>query len=250
MAMFGKSGGGTPLLARWTSEFDCGYETQWWYVIKDTPFDINLLKSNYRYKINKGAKYFDVRIINPREFEEQLYRVQVAAFSAYPRKYRPTVDKEEFLRDIRNWSNCTIFGAFTRESGDLVGYTMITGTDTNWRELAVQKTDPEYERLQVNAALVGKVMDTYTGFLENGGIICDGARSINHETHFQDYLEKYFGFRKAYCRLHIRYNPKIAWAVEMLYPMRKIFLKLDNIGMVHLLNSVFHMEEIARNQEL
>lgn len=218
-------------------------------MIKDTPFDINLLKSNYRYKINKGAKYFDVRIINPREFEEQLYRVQVAAFSAYPRKYRPTVDKEEFLRDIRNWSNCTIFGAFTRESGDLVGYTMITGTDTNWRELAVQKTDPEYERLQVNAALVGKVMDTYTGFLENGGIICDGARSINHETHFQDYLEKYFGFRKAYCRLHIRYNPRIAWVVRMLYPFRLLLKKIDGIGVVHQINGVLKMEEICRGKE-
>ena len=32
------------LFARWTSEFDCGYETNWWYVIKDEPFDITTLK--------------------------------------------------------------------------------------------------------------------------------------------------------------------------------------------------------------
>jgi hypothetical protein len=31
---------GMPLLARWTSDFDCGYETEWWYCIKDSPFDI------------------------------------------------------------------------------------------------------------------------------------------------------------------------------------------------------------------
>ena len=37
--------GKTPLLARWTTNFDCGYETNWWYVIKDTPFDINVLKA-------------------------------------------------------------------------------------------------------------------------------------------------------------------------------------------------------------
>ena len=23
-----------PILARWTSDWDCGYETNWWYVIK------------------------------------------------------------------------------------------------------------------------------------------------------------------------------------------------------------------------
>lgn len=126
---------------------------------------------------------------------------------------------------------------------------MITGVDTNWRELAVQKTDPEFERLQVNAALVGKVMETYSDFLENGGIICDGARSINHETHFQDYLEKYFGFRKAYCRLHIRYNPKIAWAVKMLYPFKNILKKMDGNGIIHQINGVLKMEGIYRGYE-
>jgi hypothetical protein len=37
--------GGTPLLARWSSDWDCGYETQFWYVIKDEPFNITALKS-------------------------------------------------------------------------------------------------------------------------------------------------------------------------------------------------------------
>lgn len=40
-----KMGGGTPLLARWTTDFDCGYETNWWYVIKDIPFNISELKA-------------------------------------------------------------------------------------------------------------------------------------------------------------------------------------------------------------
>ena len=35
--------GGAPVLARWTSDWDCGYETEWWYVIKDEPFDITAL---------------------------------------------------------------------------------------------------------------------------------------------------------------------------------------------------------------
>lgn len=48
------------LLARWTSEFDCSYETNWWYIIKDTPFDIANMKAKRRYEINKGLKNFDV----------------------------------------------------------------------------------------------------------------------------------------------------------------------------------------------
>ena len=46
-----RSGGGVPLLARWTEDFDCGYETEWWYVIKDTPLDLSKLKKKRRYDI-------------------------------------------------------------------------------------------------------------------------------------------------------------------------------------------------------
>ena len=81
-------GGGTPLLARWTTEFDCGYETNWWYCIKDTPFDIGSLPSKKRYEINKGKKNFEVRLIAPTEYKDELYDVTVDAYSAWDEKYR------------------------------------------------------------------------------------------------------------------------------------------------------------------
>lgn len=73
-----------PLFARWTTEFDCGYETNWWYVIKDTPFNISELKAKRRYEINKGTKNFDVRIINPIDYVEEIYAVFSAAYSSWP----------------------------------------------------------------------------------------------------------------------------------------------------------------------
>lgn len=243
---FGKQ---TPLLARWTTDFDCGYETNWWYIVKDEPFDISALKSNYRYKINKGVKYFEVKLIDPKEFKEELYRVQVAAFSAYPKKYRPKIDKEKFIKSIDDWNNYTVFGAFFRETGDMVGYSIITNINEDWLDFTVQKTNPEYERWQLNAALVEKIMMHYADFLGNGGIICDGSRNINHETAFQDYLEKYFGFRKAYCKLHITYNPRLKWVIRLIYPVRRLLLKIDGIGFIHAINSVLKMEEICRNEE-
>lgn len=240
--------GTTPLLARWTTDFDCGYETNWWYVIKDAPFEINALKAKRRYEVNKGIRNFDVRVIDPSDFKEELYQVQVAAFSGYPEKYRPTVKKDEFITSLDKWGNCTVFGAFFRETDELAGYTMITVTDTKWLGLSVQKTNPEFEKFGINAALVEKVVTYYADFLENGGIICDGSRSINHETNFQDYLEKYFGFRKAYCQLHIHYNPKIKWVVHTLFPLRKLLQKFDKSGIIHQLNAVLKMEEICRSK--
>ena len=51
-----KIGGGRPLLARWTTEFDCGYETSWWYVIKEQPFEMELLDSKVRKHIRQSLK--------------------------------------------------------------------------------------------------------------------------------------------------------------------------------------------------
>ena len=189
---------GSPLLARWTTDFDCGYETNWWYVIKDTPFDINLLKAKRRYEINKGIKNFDVKEINPIKFVEEIYSVQIAAYSAWSEKYRPSVNKNEFVSSVRNWNCYICIGAFDRESEKLCGYALLSKESETYVDFKVMRTNPECEKNGINAALVEGVLRHFNLFLTEGGYICDGARSINHETAFQDYLEKYFEFRKAY----------------------------------------------------
>ncbi len=241
---------GTPLLARWTTDFDCGYETNWWYVIKDKHFDIGALKAKRRYEINKGIKNFDVKIIDPCEYKEELYLVQVAAFSAYPAKYRPTIDKKRFTKGIDRWNRFNVFGAFfQKETNELAGYALLSKENDSVLNFNVLKTKPVLEKYSVNAALVQKIVTHYTEFISGGGIICDGARSISHMTNFQNYLEKYFGFRKAYCHLHIRYNPKIKWLIKLLLPLRKALLAFDGIGVIHSINGVLKMEEICRSEK-
>lgn len=234
-------------MVRWTTNFDCEHETNWWYVIKDTPFDINALKSKRRYEINKGMKNYKVIEIDPLNYKEELYSVQVAAFSAYPEKYRPTVKKSSFLEDIDKWKQYVVLGAFFRENNELSGYALLSKESEHYTDFKVLKTKPNHERNAVNAALVEGVLRYFNTFLVNGGYICDGARSIQHETAFQDYLEKYFNFRKAYCKLHIVYHPKIGWVVKLAYPLRKLLAVFDNINLIHQINAVLKMEEIIRN---
>ena len=240
------AGKGYPLLARWTTSFDCGQETNWWYVIKDTPFDLQSVKAKRRYEVNKGIKNFDVRVIDPREYRLELYHVQIKAFSAYPEKYRPSVNREKFLQDIDKWSDYVVFGAFSRESGMLCGYAILERNGERYVKFSVQKTMPEQEKYGLNAALVFGILQHYADFLEKGGYICDGERSINHETAFQDYLEKYFEFRKAYCILNVRYRPGLGWMVKLLYLFRKVLLRFDHVGLVHNINAVLRMETISR----
>ena len=240
---------GKPLFARWTTDFDCGYETNWWYVVKDSPFDINVLKAKRRYEINKGIKNFDVRPINVAKYKEAMYTVQTNAFAAYPEKYRPIITQESFFEDVAGWNTHVVLGAFFRETNELVGYTMLFFESEKYVNFCVLKADPAFERYGINAALCAGVLVHFNDFLSNGGLISDGSRSVNHETHFQEYLEKNFGFRKAYCNLHMKYNPRIKLLVSLLYPFRKLFSKFDNVEIVHSVNSVLKMESICRNEE-
>lgn len=240
-----KNGG---VLARYTTEYDCGYETEWWYVILDKPFNISELTSNWRYKIRKGEKNFYVKRIDPRQYKEQLFYVAKEAFASYPIKYRPILDKEKFCKEIDDWDGI-IYAAFENRGGEIVGYSIIQEDETaKYAGLTVQKTVPSYEKLQVNAALVYKILQDYHDKLSNGWYICDGARNILHETNFQEYLQKYFLFRKAYCKLHVEYAPKYKFLVKALYPFRRMAKKFDFIGKVHQLNGVLAMEEIIRRQ--
>ena len=244
-----KAVGGHPLFARWTSDFDCGTPTDWWYIIKDTPFLLTDVKASYRYKINKGLKHFEVQIVNPVEYAEALYRLQLEAFSGYPAKYRPAIDHENFITGLRKRSRKgTTFAAFSKDDGSIAGY-IYTETLGNCVMLSVQRSNPSYEKLQVNAALLYGLLSHFHAELTEGMYITDGERSVVHETNFHDYLEKYFHFRKAYCKLHILYRPGIQCIVAALYPFRGLFKRCNRIFLLNQIYSVLSMEEIIRKQK-
>ena len=135
---------GTVLLARWTSEFDCRRETGWWYIIKDTPLDMDAMKAKRRYEITKGQKHFQVRPIVPKEYGQALYRVEQAAFAAYPAKYRPQVDWDTFAAGLPNWEDCLVYGAFSRETGELAGYGLLRYAAPDFLDFLVLEADPAY----------------------------------------------------------------------------------------------------------
>ena len=237
------SGGATPLLARWTTDFDCGYETEWWYCIKDEAFDINKLNSKKRYEVNKGIKNFDVRVIEPSEHKKELYLVREAAWKCYPSTYRPESDWDKFEEEVQGWNMFTCFAAFERKTKTLCSYALIK-INNHAIYLSVLKTNPAYEKLAVNAAIIAYICEYFSAKLENDFYIVDGERSIIHKTYFQDYLEKYFEFRKAYCKLNVAYRGWVGIVVKIAYPFRRMLKKLDGIGLFHQVNAVLLMEKI------
>lgn len=234
-----------PLLTRWTTDWDCGYETEWWYVIKDTPFDISALKSKRRYEINKGKKNFNIREIIPNEYYEDIYRISASAWGTYPESYRPQITRNSFINEIKEWKYYKVYGAFDDKENKLYGFARIN-RDRDYIDFVALKVMPDKEKYGINAALINHILEDNSSFLASNGYICDGCRSINHETNFQDYLEKYFGFRKAYCTLHVKYKRGIRILIKILYPLRYEFARLNSYKIFHKIYALLKMEEIAR----
>ena len=241
--------GRIPLLARWTSNWDCGRETEWWYCIKDSPFDIDLIKSNYRYKIHKGERNFSVKRIDPMCFIDEICEVQCKAYAEYDSKYRPSnITRNKMVDGIKNnnRNGLVYYGAFGNIDCQLYAF-MIVKYGKNHAELLVQKADPVAEKKQVNAALIYGVLKDMREMFNGEWYFFDGERNINHETNFQNYLIKYFGFRRAYCKLNIKYRPILYFGIKLLYPWRKIINRLDKYRYIHMLNSLLIMEDISRS---
>ena len=159
-----------PLLIRWTTDFDCGYETDWWYCIKDNKFDISALNSNNRRKINLGNKYFDVKLINPFDYKEELYEIECLAIASWPWKYRPKNKKNEFIERLEQSSGINFFGAFEKGSNKLVGYA--TNKDCEeYVEFLTQRVIPTYEKYKINNAIVYGICEFYKDRFNNGFFI-------------------------------------------------------------------------------
>lgn len=237
-----KMAGGKPLFARYCTDWDCKEETEWWYVIKDNPFDINKLKSKRRYEINKGIKNFSVEKIEPKKYANDICKIAFDVWKTYPAYYRPNITEQDYLNEIEHWCDVIVYGAFYRENSELCGYAILKNNES-YLSFIQLKTLTEYEKYGINFAIINQILEDYK--LSEKFYISDGTRNILHETKFQDFLIKYFGFRKAYCKLNIVYNLPIKFLVKILKPFRKIATNFGSIGKK--INSVFFMDEIAES---
>ena len=235
------------LFARWTSDYDCGHETNWWWEIKDSPFSFDDIKSKRKYIIWNGNKNFIVKKINCYTYKKELYNIEKSAYEEWPEKYRPCLLEDDFYRNLYKWNVFTVYGAFDRETNILCGYATLIEKNNSYH-LTMMRVIHKCEKKNINSALIYEILKDRESKIIKGYYICDGERNILHETNFQKYLEKYFCFRKAYCKLNIVYNPKIENLIKFLYHFRNILKLLDGIGFIHRINAVLKMEEVSRGK--
>lgn len=234
---------GYPVLARWTSDFDCKYETSWWYLIKDTPIVLEELAKHSRKDIRNGLKRCDIRIINPLDYLEELYECSHAAFKKY-KNATNEASKEDFIKGCEKDLDSVYWAGFDKESNKLIGFFCVKEYP-EYIAIITAKFDPFYLKTRISDALYFTVINYYL-VEKKKKYVDSGQRNINHITNTQDYKERTFGYRKAYCKLNIKYRFPTNIIVKILFPFR---YQLDKIPckMVHLIVAVLKMEEIHRS---
>ena len=237
-----KSKEGKPLFVRWASEWDCGYYTGWWFVIREAPFDLAELSSSSRRNIRKSLRNCRIEKIDPSYYLEDLWRVFNEAIERYE-NYDILLTKNAFFTKCNTQKNEQEYWAgFDCLSGRMIGYAVFCVHD-DWVEFQNAKYSTQYLKLRVSDAINATVLDYYLNILKKI-YISDGERSILHKTNVQNYLKEHFGYRYAFCKLHLMYRKPLKIIIKSLYPIRKILKKIDNIKLFHYINSFMLMEEI------
>lgn len=229
------------LFARWTSDFDCGYETNWWYVIKEGPFEFDKLDSKVRKHIRQALKKVDVRKIDYADYVEQICKVYNETSRSYENFSGWLMDSDKAKKNV---SDLEYWGAFIAGTNEMIAY-MNCKKNEIYVETITSKFMPQYLNLRASDAIHYSICEYYLNECKYS-YICSGSRNINHVTNVQDYKIKTFGFRKAYCHLHMEYRPFLKYGIKLLYPFRGMLQKLEGVRIIHQINAVLKMEEICR----
>lgn len=231
-------------MVRNTFDFDCKEVTDFWYIIKDSFGGIDELSSNVRRKIRKALDVYDFKLVDKQIIRAKGYPIIKATFEDYAVKDRPMTEKifNDYL-DYCDKNSFDYWGIYTTDNQELVGFCTVHMWDESceygitaiWPEHKNNATYPYY-------GLYHKMNEYY---LDNQKFkyVTDSARSITEHSNIQPFLEQNFNFRKAYCKLKIRYKWWFGAIVYVLLPFRNV-IKNRNVKAVlnmHRMQSSFRL---------
>ena len=215
-----KKGG---LMVRNTYDFDQKEESDFWYIIKDSFGSWDEHTSNERKKIRRALKCFVYKKIDRQLIENEGFKIVKNVNDNYMVKDR-VMNEDVFqeLLDLWDEGNNEFWGAFDIKNGRFAGFAVVRIFDTGCFYDMVS-IYPEYKH---NASypyygFFFKLNEYYLGE-RKFKYVSDGSRSITEHSNIQPFLEQNFKFRKAYCKLKIRYKWWFGIIVRVLLPFRNL----------------------------
>lgn len=231
---------------RWPCDFDCGFETEWWYLIRDKSINLDEFDSKRRLEFKKGIKRCTVKKVDAEYIAKNGYEIYKSAFDSYDTFLKPVGQAEFHNRMMSRKDNRAFdfWAAFSRSDGKMIGYYM-NRIGPECCLYSTGKFRPDYLKEGVHHALIHEMTNYY---LNEMGLryVCAGARSISHKTNVQEFLVHKLHFRKAFCRLNLVYNPLVKIIITILYPFRDVISRIDT-GVINRITVLLRQEGIRRS---
>lgn len=216
-----KKGG---LMVRNIYDFDCKEETSFWFVIKDKLEDIAELPFSARRNIRIALRTYNIKKVSIKEFSEIAFPIITSAQKSYKIKSH-IMNKKEFDEMIRRYENETDKDFWVVERKDnketvAISINRIKSDSCEYDDMKC-KSEALKDRTYPYYGLI-YTMNQY--YLEEKKMkyVSDGSRSVSEHSNIQEFLMHNFGFRKAYCKLHIFYKWWFSVVIKVLFPFRNM----------------------------
>lgn len=220
-------------------DYDCSIPTNFWEVICDKQYKIEELPSKTRNQIRRCLRDCKISKLTARELiVNDGYRVYQEAFKRYRNVVAQPSDREEWENEILKKDDCEFWGVFENSTDILIAWAMnsVKKNVVNYNTL---KAIPEM--MNKHYPYFGLLFEMNRYYLEVCGYqyVSDGWRTVTEHSNIQPFLEKNFLFRKAYCKLNIKYKTWLGLIIYGLYPFKKF---IPSLAIKNLLN----LEQINR----
>lgn len=226
-------------LVRNTYDFDQKNQSDFWYIIKDRFGGMEELSSDVRNEIRRAVSIYDFRQIDITFIRNNAYPIMYDIHKAYTIHDRPMSEKV-FLQMVDDWGRreYDYWGLFTKQNGEFVGFA------------AVQLFENAcfYDMVAIHPKFKNNATYPFYGFFyklneyylgeRHFRYVTDGSRSITEHSNIQPFLERNFKFRKAYCKLNLRYKWWFGIVVRILYPFRSI-ISNRSVKAILLLHNIY-----------
>jgi hypothetical protein len=152
------------------------------------------------------------------------YSIYIKHYERYKDVIFPPIDKQRFresriIDDLSN--NIDFFGIFDKNTSTMIGFALNKIIDNSCEYITLRAL-PEY--LKSNYPFYGLIYHMNEYYLSDKKMkyVSDGSRSITEHSNIQPFLEQKFKFRRAFCKLNIKYALWLKIIITILYPFRRI----------------------------
>lgn len=218
-----------------------------WYVVLCNKFiELQQYPSKLRSEINRGFKNCKVEKVDAIYASENFFEAYCSAYQRYKASSIP-MNKEQFKQHIlksKDFGDIIDFWSVKDiESGKTIAYSQNYLYEKKEVNYSTIKISPEFLKNYPAYALIYTMNKHYLE-QEKFEYINDGFKNLMHQTNFQEFLIKKFGFYKHNLKMEINFKPSLNLLIKSTYYFKEKLSKLSSK-----LSYLYKLEQLSRESQ-